>query len=221
MTDINQGLTMPNSYGADVRFVVFDGVRGHSMMSPAGPANGMFMGFIHDNTATGMYHGPDTSGSAAGTVVFRYVGKQKSGPDFHASWPYATLWDSTVSGIMGNGGNLEVLPNHLQDLTWWNFKEIGVTKGGVYDFWEPRKGTENYSGAKIVLPNIIGFQGQSGFIEKNLGVFELYGKQVQPLSLYKAQLALRLGEVPAWFLEEERMWEEYLKSGDLEVIARK
>lgn len=36
------------------------------------------------------------------------------------NYPYATLTDATTGGLMGWGGNTNSLPNHMQDLVFWN-----------------------------------------------------------------------------------------------------
>jgi hypothetical protein len=50
-------------------------------------------------------------------------------------------------------------------------------------------------------PTIVGYVGNSTFASDDVKLDEGHGANVQPESLYEAQLTRRLGAVPAW-LEE-------------------
>jgi len=199
LTDVNAGINITNGYACSVLLIRFDGNCGHFTTAAEG-SYGVLMGLIDDATRTGMWHGPGVSGSSAGCVIWRYHGQAKSGPDFHASWPYYNLYDASSSGLVGNGGNVKLLPNHLRDLTYWNICELGKPYVN-YDFWDspPANTAVDYSGVKIVLPNLIGLHGAgSTFVREHVGCLESPGQPVAPESLYEAQLSLRLGRTPAW-----------------------
>jgi hypothetical protein len=116
--------------------------------------------------------------------------------------------------LIGNGGNYQVLPNHMRYLTFWNFKQTAGKVFENYDFWEPRRGKRRYSGAKIVKPFIIGYHGKpTTFLKNNCEVVESYGKPVSPASLYKAQLELRLGKLPKWLQDAEKQYKFFIKNG--------
>ena len=60
---------------------------------------------------------------------------------------------------------------------------------------------------------MVGWQGASTFDTTTIGIYESYGKPVSPESLYEAQLALRLGSLPAWINSAKRVWANYLLTG--------
>ncbi|MEO0588438.1 MAG: DUF4955 domain-containing protein, partial [Planctomycetota bacterium] len=150
----------------------------------------------------GTFHGFGSSKGASGTVVYRCKNSNR-GFDWHASGPYATLIDACSGGLIGNGGNYTVLPNHLEDLVFWNFEQTAGVVYEDYQWWEPRRGNERYSGAKVVMPIIVGFHGPaaSTFDESQCLLVESYGRPVEPESLFEAQLERRLGELPEWIVE--------------------
>ncbi|MFD2256765.1 DUF4955 domain-containing protein [Luteolibacter algae] len=202
LVDISQGIIFSSSFACSIQMIVFEGNRGHSMTSATG-SYGILMGPIYDHTKDGMYHGPSVSGGNIGGVIWRYSGKEKSGIDCHGSWPSCTLIDKSSSGLTGNGGSHTSLPNHLENLTYWNFHELGQAKID-YDFWDAQNPEfpNRYTGMKVVRPHIIGLHGAgSTFIEKHLGLVESLGKPVSPESLYEDQLERRLGYLPRWISE--------------------
>lgn len=214
LTDVNEGVNVVNGYACSVLLIRFDGNRGHSTVGAEG-SYGVLLGLIDDATRTGMWHGPCFANSSAGCVIWRYQGQAKSGPDFHGSWPYCNLYDNSSSGLIGNGGNIGTLPNHLQDLTYWNTLELGKPNA-KYDFWDPPPADPkvNYTGVKIVRPNLIGFHGAgSTFVRTHVGLYENPGQAVAPASLYAAQLQLRLGKLPDWVAAVEAEWARYRVAG--------
>ena len=124
---------------------------------------------------------------------------------------------------MGWGGNTNSLPNHLQDLVFWNRArkpmEPGVRRvlthptfappsasdeqnaGETwtdFDWWEHSGGGVNPAASytpKCVYPSVIGFFGHKAGSFKNSSckLIESPGVPVSPASLYEAQLELRLG----------------------------
>jgi hypothetical protein len=188
----------------------FDGNSGHSTTAATG-GYGVLMGLIEDASRTGMWHGPGVAGAQAGGVIWRYQGQARSGPDFHGSGPYATLLDASSCGLVGNGGDVKLLPNHLQDLTYWNLRELGKARVN-YDFWDPQPAADNinYTGAKVVRPNLVGLHGiGSSFVREHVGIHESAGHAVAPASLYEAQLQLRLGKPPVWVDVAKAEWTRF------------
>ena len=199
LTDVSSGIHLGGGFACSVLQIRFDGNSGHCTTAATG-GYGVLMGLIEDATDTGMWHGPAVADLQAGGVIWRYCGQARSGPDFHGSGPYYTLCDASSCGLVGNGGNVALLPNHLQDLTYWNLHELGKAHHN-YDFWDPQPAANkiDYTGAKVVRPNLIGLHGAgSTFVREHVGSYESPGQAVAPESLYEAHLQRRLGKLPAW-----------------------
>jgi len=212
-TDANVGISLADGYSSTIMHICFDGNPGHSCVAVTGGTYGILTGFIDDATnSPGFWHGPGPSATASATVVWRYRGGARSGPESHASYPYYTLIDASTSKYIGNGGAADVCPNHGKDFTYWNHKEIG--KYNNIAFWENHLNPPYGNFVKIVKPNIIGWQGTSTFVQSTLGLFESYGKAVTPESLYEAQLTLRLGTLPTWINSAKKEWANYLLKGE-------
>ena len=85
------------------------------------------------------------------------------------------------------------MPNHLADLTIWNFDNT-TAYSGTWKWWD-----QSSYWWKFLPPTIVGFHGQSvTFDETQTKRIESNGTPVQPESLYEAQLERRLGAVPGW-----------------------
>ncbi len=174
------------------REITLEGNAGHCSVQASSGSYGTMITKVVDNTNDGSWHGPGASKSSCGTVIHRCVGKERGGPDFHASWPYCTLVDACQSGLIGQGGSYRLLPNHGPFLIWWNHAHVGAPLKR-YDFWAERKELQEYSGAKVSGAWIVGYHGEGNhtFEEKSLSYLESLGKPVAPSSLYEAQLELR------------------------------
>ena len=58
------------------------------------------------------------------------------GVDWHGNFPYATLLDASKGGLFGWGGAEKSLPNHMHDLTFWNFNQSDKeTQWLNWDWW--------------------------------------------------------------------------------------
>ena len=91
------------------------------------------------------------------------------------------------------GGDEDQVPNHLGDLTVWNFESVTPSEG-VFGWWD-----HSSKWWKFMPPVVVGFHGQSTTFDKSLMlVNRSNGIPVNPESLYEAQLKERLGAVPAW-----------------------
>ena len=92
------------------------------------------------------------------------------------------------------GGDAVQMPNHLDDLTIWNFNNTVAYNGGKWIWWD----NSSYWW-KFLPPVVVGFHGQNvDFDEEQTKYIESNGTPVQPESLYEAQLERRLGAVPGW-----------------------
>ena len=199
--NVTSAVSFGSCYGATAIDNVLEGRQGHASISSDSGSYGTLIAFCRDETRGGSFHGFGANAGAAGTVIHRCKNSDR-GFDWHASGPYATLIDACTGGLIGNGGNVTLLPNHLGGLTLWNFRQ---TSGPAYerlDWWEARRGKEKYSGPKVVLPRIVGYHGiATTFEPKHCLSIESHGSPVAPASLFAAQLETRIGELPPWMTE--------------------
>lgn len=86
------------------------------------------------------------------------------------------------------------MPNHLADLTLWNFNAKNNVADSPFIWWD-----NNSLWWKFLPPIVVGYHGGSiHFDESQMKLNEEQGNTVTPYSLYEAQLRKRLGAVPAW-----------------------
>ena len=199
--DVSTSVSFSACYGATAIHCTIAGRRGHNAIISGYFSRGTLIAFCKDLTREGSFHGFAASHGAVGTVIYRSI-NSKRGLDWHGSGPYATLVDACRGGLIGNGGSYLNLPNHLQDLTLWNYRQTHGTVFTNYDWWEPRRSEERYSGAKVVLPRIVGYHGKpTTFLAENCFAVVSHGRPVKPGSLFEAQLLRRLGTLPEWIAE--------------------
>ncbi|VGO14185.1 hypothetical protein PDESU_02744 [Pontiella desulfatans] len=216
-TDMTQAFLASGCIASSFIMNTIEGHQGHGNFS-MNWGGGNLIGLCQDLTDKGSFHGCGISHENVGGVIWRYesVGATKQtprcgGPDFHAQFPYCSLWDISVANLRDNGGSYVLQPNHLRDLTFWNFEQIGEKIH--HDYWNMPKTEEDaknkyFGKTKVAYPNYIGFHGvMSTFNREHLGLFESYGAPVEPASLFEAQLAKRLGGAPAWVAEAKAEWE--------------
>ncbi|MCM1501115.1 MAG: DUF4955 domain-containing protein [Bacteroidales bacterium] len=179
--------------------IVIDGMRGHTAVNAA-KSTGCFFGKIKDISESygvqgaGQHHASGVSKWATGTVIWNCEWGSQSNFEAHATQPRATLYDCCRGGfIRGHqGGADSELPNHLDDLTIWNF-EATSAPSGVWKWWGPE------SHWRFLPPTIVGFHGVAvDFDVEQVKLNESPGQPVEPLSLYEAQIERRLGSVPQW-----------------------
>lgn len=210
-SDVSAAVSLSACYGATILNCSIEGKQGHSSFAANYFSYGTLMAFCHDVVAEGAFHGYGANAGAVGTVIYRSKNSNR-GFDWHGSFPYATLIDACWGGLIGNGGNVKNLPNHMRHLTFWNFEQTAGTVYNEYDWWSARQGDEYYSGAKVVNPILIGFHGLSTtFRQDHCGIIESHGSAVEPDSLFEAQLQLRLGRLPDWIAqarEQSRFFEQ-------------
>ena len=205
-TSVSEACTFTNCVNTSAYDIEINGNRGHSSIR-AQQCSRAFIGKVWDHSdgrltgggafteGAGQYHATGVSKPSIGTVLWRNYWGSDSCFEAHATQPRATLVDCCKGGWMQSrqGGDKEQVPNHLADLTVWNF-ESTTAYAGVWDWWK----TDSVYW-KILPPIIVGFHGQAcSFLGSQTLVDASHGTAVNPESLYEAQLRLRLGYVPAW-----------------------
>ncbi|MEG2061926.1 MAG: DUF4955 domain-containing protein [Alistipes sp.] len=193
----NRGHSAVRSQGSSRVFIgkVNDHSKGYSLTNSSGDSWGTLM----ENA--GQYHASGVSETALGTVLWNNTWGDDALFEAHSRQPRATLVDRCTGGFVQwrFGGDEAAVPNHMEDLTLWNFNATRVSHdfgGGKFQWW-----LSSDKWWKTMPPIIVGFHGgavtfdeskeQTKYLESN-------GTAVGPESLYEAQLRLRLGFVPAW-----------------------
>ena len=199
--------------------IEISGNRGHSAIRSQGSSR-VFIGKVYDhsngNIATdsggqnlggymvgaGQYHGCGVSKQSMGAVIWNVRWGDDSCFESHATQPRATLIDMCTGGFVPwrEGGDIKQLPNHLNDLTIWNMNatRVGYDSGwgNKWIWWD-----DNNKWWKNLPAIIVGWRGQTVNFDTSTDQLKYYEKLneiANPLSLYEAQLKLRLGFVPDW-----------------------
>ncbi|MGN1210710.1 MAG: DUF4955 domain-containing protein [Candidatus Cryptobacteroides sp.] len=204
---VSEASSLTNCANISVYDVTFKGTRGHSAIRSQ-VSSRVFIGATVDNASgylidspstfcenAGQYHAVGVSKQSMGTVLWRNVWGDDSCFESHATQPRATLIDCCKGGWMRwrQGGDEIQVPNHLADLTVWNF-ESTTPQSETFIWWD-----HTSKWWKFLPPVVVGFHGQATTFEASqTKLEESNGIPVNPESLYEAQLKLRLGAVPAW-----------------------
>lgn len=198
--------------------VEISGNRGHSAVRMANSSRGFIANvydhsdgyldsdakvdkFINRRVGLGQYHACGVSKHSIGNVIWNCEWGSDACFESHATQPRATLFDNCKGGFMQlrMGGALDQLPNHLDDLTIWNF-DCTITNTSEFPFqWWDSNPKRWY---KTMPPTVVGFHGVNvEFQENQMKRNESQGDIVTPYSLYEAQLKRRLGYVPSWLMD--------------------
>lgn len=192
------------------------GNRGHSSVRMQYSARG-FIGKVWDHSNgylnddknfteykenLGQYHACGISKQSIGNVIWQCHWGDDSCFESHATQPRASLFDQCCGGFMQfrMGGDKKELPNHLDDLTMWNFNCLATNPNDPvpFNWWIEDEKTGWY---KTLPPTLVGFHGKNvSFKEDEMKLNENQGKEVLPGSLYEAQLTRRLGSTPQWLI---------------------
>ncbi len=216
----SEGCSITWSSNISAYDIVFSGNRGHaSVRSQASSrvliaatvdhtsgnlvnnSSGIYPTVIED---AGNYHAVGVSKNAIGTVLWRNTWGKDANFESHATQPRATLIDCCKGGWMGSrqGGDDGQMPNHLADLTIWNFYAMNENLSGSNSVDNSNFIWWNKSSKwwKFLPPVVVGFHGPANthFDATQCKLLESEGTAVYPESLYEAQLKQRLGFVPAW-----------------------
>ena len=197
------------------------GNRGHSSVRMQYSARG-FIGKVWDHSNgylnddknfteykenLGQYHACGISKQSIGNVIWQCHWGDDSCFESHATQPRASLFDQCCGGFMQfrMGGALDQLPNHLDDLTMWNFNCLATNPNDPKEFnwWIYDQKNGWY---KTLPPTFVGFHGKNvSFKENEMKLNENQGKEVLPGSLYEAQLTRRLGSTPQWLIDAKNI----------------
>lgn len=197
------------------------GNRGHSSVRMQYSARG-FIGKVWDHSNgylnddknfteykenLGQYHACGISKQSIGNVIWQCHWGDDSCFESHATQPRASLFDQCCGGFMQfrMGGDKKELPNHLNDLTMWNFNCLATNPNDPvpFNWWIEDEKTGWY---KTLPPTFVGFHGKNvSFKEDEMKLNENQGKEVLPGSLYEAQLTRRLGSTPQWLIDAKNI----------------
>lgn len=197
------------------------GNRGHSSVRMQYSARG-FIGKVWDHSNgylnddknfteykenLGQYHACGISKQSIGNVIWQCHWGDDSCFESHATQPRASLFDQCCGGFMQfrMGGDKKELPNHMDDLTMWNFNCLATNPNDPvpFNWWIYNESTGWY---KTLPPTFVGFHGKNvNFKENEMKLNENQGKEVLPGSLYEAQLSRRLGSTPQWLIDAKNI----------------
>lgn len=197
------------------------GNRGHSSVRMQYSARG-FIGKVWDHSNgylnddknfteykenIGQYHACGISKQSIGNVIWQCHWGDDSCFESHATQPRASLFDQCCGGFMQfrMGGDKKELPNHMDDLTMWNFNCLATNPNDPvpFNWWIYNESTGWY---KTLPPTFVGFHGKNvNFKEDEMKLNENQGKEVLPGSLYEAQLSRRLGSTPQWLIDAKNI----------------
>lgn len=184
--------------------IKIEGYGGHTAVRESG-STGILIGLINDSAST--WHAVGVAKPGVGNVIWRCRYNADRCWESHATQPRATLFDCVEGGFATGfaGGAVSSMPNHLQDLVLWNYKE---TDKAEINFEFDKKDSKYW---KVYPPIIVGFHGTgTTFNTDEVQYLESHGKAVDPGSLFEAQLKLRLGKVPQWLTSEKKKYIENL-----------
>lgn len=211
--------------------VEITGNRGHSAVRMASSSRGLIAN-VYDNTwgyltsdkyfsdqrtGLGQYHACGVSKPSIGNVIWNCTWGTDDCFESHATQPRATLFDGCKGGFMQlrMGGDITQLPNHLDDLTMWNFTCTATNPDELpFKWWE-----NSNRWYKTLPPTIIGFHGTHvTFADGHTKRDEAHGLEVAPRSLYAAQLQHRLGYLPDWVSELDLQAQAPKKTWDFTIM---
>lgn len=196
-TDCSAAATISQSANVTVLNCLVNGNAGHEAISAGGSTNVLIAKCVDEAS---QWHSFGTTGGTMNTVIWKCTYPETTCFESHSSQPRNTLFDGVEGGLMNGraGGAKENMPNHMQGLVLWNYKQTNEPVND-FEFWPSIEVSEWW---RIPNPVIVGFTSKgTTFKMEQLGQSESIGEAVEPASLYEAQLKLRLGKLPKWFKE--------------------
>lgn len=196
-TNCSVAATIAQSANISVLNCKIDGNAGHQAINSNGSTNVLIANCVDEAS---QWHSFGSSHGSMNTVIWKCTYPSTTCFESHASQPRNTLLDQVEGGLMNGraGGAMENMPNHMQGLVLWNYKQTNEAVKD-FEFWPP---TAVFEWWKIPNPVVVGFTSKgTTFKTEQLGLSDSIGKTVEPASLYEAQLKLRLGKLPKWIKE--------------------
>lgn len=196
-TDCSVATIVTQSANISVLNCLIDGNAGHEAICSNGSTNVLI---AKCTDLASQWHSFGSSHGAMNTVIWKSTYPATTCFESHASQPRNTLLDNVEGGLLNGrgGGALENMPNHMQGLVMWNYKQTNAAEKD-FEFWPDSRKNKWW---KIPNPVVVGYSSSgTTFKEENLGQAESLDKAVELASLYEAQLKLRLKKLPTWFLE--------------------
>lgn len=196
-TDCSVATIVTQSANITVVNCVVDGNAGHEAICSNGSTNVLI---AKCTDLASQWHSFGSSHGAMNTVIWKSTYPATTCFESHASQPRNTLLDNVEGGLLNGrgGGALENMPNHMQGLVMWNYKQTNAAEKD-FEFWPDSQKNKWW---KVLNPVVVGYTSSgTTFKTENLGQSESLDKAVEPASLYEAQLKLRLKKLPNWLLE--------------------
>lgn len=196
-TDCSVAATIAQSANISALNCKIDGNAGHQAINSNGSTNVLIANCVDEAS---QWHSFGSSHGSMNTVIRKCTYPATTCFESHSSQPRNTLLDNVEGGLMNGraGGAMENMPNHMQGLVLWNYKQTNEPVKD-FEFWPSSAVFEWW---KILNPIVVGFTSNgTTFKMEQLGQSESIGKAVEPASLYLAQLKLRLKELPNWIKE--------------------
>lgn len=193
-TDCSVAAIVTQSANISVLNCTIDGNGGHEAICSNGSTNVLIANCVDKAS---QWHSFGSSHGAMNTVILNCTYPPTTCFESHASQPRNTLLDGVEGGLQNGrgGGALENMPNHMQGLVMWNYKQTNEAVKD-FEFWPNPKVFQWW---KIPMPTVVGFTSSgTTFKMEQIGQSESIGKAVEPSSLYIAQLKLRLKKLPNW-----------------------
>ncbi|SHG14601.1 Right handed beta helix region [Flavobacterium fluvii] len=197
-TNCSVAATIGQSANITVVNCKIDGNAGHQAINSNGSTNVLIANCVDEAS---QWHSFGSSNGSMNTVIWKCTYPATTCFESHSSQPRNTLLDDVEGGLLNGraGGAMENMPNHMQGLVLWNYKQTNEPVKD-FEFWPPSAVFEWW---KIPNPIIVGFTSKgTTFKMEQLGQSESIGTAVEPASLYLAQLKLRLGKLPKWIKEK-------------------
>lgn len=198
---VSEACSIINSANVSAYDIEMTGRRGHAAVRSQASSRVLIAATI-DKTSDGAgnWHGVGVSRQSIGTVLWRNTWGDDSCFESHSTQPRATLIDCCIGGWHRShqGGDSNLAPNHLADLTIWNFNATKVSESS-FVWW----GSKSEPWWKFLPPIIVGFQSSESvtFNPDQTKVISSHNMKPDPESLYEAQLKHRLGYIPGWLNE--------------------
>lgn len=180
--NVSEALSVMQSCNITVDDCIIEGNAGHSAIRSQASTN-VLISRVEDRS--GQYHSVGVSKTASHTVILRCAIGAETCFEAHSSQPRNTLIDMCTGGMNQDhaGGDAACGPNHLRGLVLWNYTQTaGIA--GEFALWRRNN--------RFVMPVIAGFKGTATFNPSETSALESCGSHVEPLSLYEAQLKLRM-----------------------------